>query len=136
MNVPHETAAAARRWLRWANEDLALAFHAARNEELAPRGACMWSHQAGEKAMKALLVACDIDPPKLHDLNRLAGRLPLMAREALVGIDIDSLSRSAIDGRYPDDFEEATRSEATEAIKLAEQVLSIATRCLDDLLGA
>ena len=69
MSVLPEIAEAARRWMRWASEDLALARHSAANAELAPRGACMWSHQAGEKAIKALLVTYDIDPPKQHDLT-------------------------------------------------------------------
>ena len=58
-------------WLRWANEDLVMAERAHLMEGFVPRGVCMWSHQSGEKAVKALLVAYDIDPPKQHDLARL-----------------------------------------------------------------
>jgi HEPN domain-containing protein len=48
---------------------------------------CLLAQQAAEKAIKAVLVAEDVDPPKLHDLRRL-----LRAAEAatrLVGADPD-----------------------------------------------
>lgn len=131
MSVPPEIIDAARRWMRWALEDHALARFAVTNVELAPRGACMWSHQAGEKAIKALLVAYDIDPPKQHDLDRLTLRLPEPARRLFVDIDLGSLSRWAIDGRYPDDFEEATIAQAAAAIEHAQQVLALAASHLD-----
>ena len=74
-------------WLRWASEDLVMAERAHLMEGFVPRGVCMWSHQSGEKAVKALLVAYDIDPPKQHDLARLALRLPPAAADALLAID-------------------------------------------------
>ena len=134
MSVLPEIAEAARRWMRWASEDLALARHSAANAELVPRGACMWSHQTGEKAIKALLVAYDIDPPKQHDLHRLTLRLPASAQSLFADVDLASLSRWAIDGRYPDDFEEATGAQATEALECARQVLAVAASHLDRLL--
>lgn len=69
---PLDRTAIARRWLRWAEEDLALAEHTAADDDLVARGACVWAHPAAEKALKALLILRDIDPPKLHDLDRLA----------------------------------------------------------------
>ena len=134
MSVPPEIADAARRWMRWALEDHALARFSVTNVELAPRGACMWSHQAGEKAIKALLVASDIDPPKQHDLDRLSLRLPASAQSLFTDVDLASLSRWAIDGRYPDYFEEPTGAQAAEAIECAQQVLALAVGHLDQLL--
>ena len=59
------------RWLRLAREDLAAAMHLAEAAHLPHRVACLLAQQAAEKAIKAVLVAEDIDPPKLHDLRRL-----------------------------------------------------------------
>ena len=124
MSVSPEAAAAARRWLQWADEDWTMADAASRDATFVPRGVCMWSHQAGEKAVKALLCAHDIDPPKQHDLSRLVQRLPERDRDLLDGIDIDELSRWAIEGRYPDDFDEASTAEAATALKLAHEVMT------------
>ena len=94
----------------------------------------MWSHQAGEKAIKALLVAYDIDPPKQHDLHRLTLRLPVSSQSLFNDVDVASLSRWAIDGRYPDDFEEATSAQAAEALERAQEVLTLAVNHLDQML--
>jgi hypothetical protein len=82
-----------------------LAEHTAADEELVPRGACIWAHQAAEKAIKALLVARDVDPPKLHDLDRLVGRLPEAVASVFDGLDLPELSPWAIEGRYPADLD-------------------------------
>lgn len=72
---PGPAHAQAQRWLRWAGEDLVAARHSAADAEIASRVACGLAQQAAEKAIKALLVAADLDPPKTHNLLRLA-RMP------------------------------------------------------------
>jgi len=69
------------RWLRLAREDKAAAVHLADAAHLPHRVACLLAQQAAEKAIKAVLVAEDVDPPKLHDLRRLLERCasPIMA---------------------------------------------------------
>ena len=134
MSVPPEIVDAARLWLRWANEDFVMAQRSHQMEGFVPRGVCMWSHQSGEKAVKALLVAHDIDPPKQHDLARLALRLPPAAADALLAIDVDELSRWAIEGRYPADLDEAQEADATRAIQLAGVVLRVVRSLLDELV--
>jgi HEPN domain-containing protein len=109
--------------LRWADEDLALAEHTAADSEVVARGACVWAHQAAEKALKALLILRDIDPPKLHDLDRLAQRLPDDEGKAFVSIELPELTRWSIEGRYPADLDEATHSDGLKAIAIAKQVL-------------
>ncbi len=65
MSEEDETVAGlARRWLRWAQEDLGLARSAHADPDVVPRGACTWAHQCGEKALKAILVAQELDPPQ------------------------------------------------------------------------
>ncbi len=113
------------RWLRWADEDLALAEYTAADPDLVSRGACVWAHQAVEKALKALLILRDIDPPKLHDLDRLAQRLPNHEGKAFASIELPELTRWLIEGRYPADLDEATHADALKAIAAARQVLVV-----------
>ena len=115
----------ARRWLRWADEDLALAEHTAADLDVVARGACVWAHQAAEKALKALLILRDIDPPKLHDLDRLAQRLPEFEGSAFLSIELPELTRWSIEGRYPADLDEATHADGLKAIAVARQVLDV-----------
>lgn len=115
----------ARRWLRWADEDLEIARHTAAVPELVARGACVWAHQAAEKAIKALLVFHNIDPPKLHDLDRLVQRLPVRERAGLMGLELPQLTRWSIEGRYPADLDEATAADAASAIEIATTVIEL-----------
>lgn len=124
---PESLELAVRLWLRWANEDLLLCRHAAVDSGVVPRGACTWAHQAAEKALKALLISYGVDPPKTHSLRQLARLLPDDPALALAGIDLDSLTRWSIEGRYPDEAEEASTDDAHDALALAEDVVAIAT---------
>ena len=122
--TPPDRTDIARRWLRWADEDLALAEHTAADLDLVARGACVWARQAAEKGLKALLILRDIDPPRLHDLDRLAQRLPDDEGSAFVPIELPELTRWSIEGRYPADLDEATHADALKAIFVARQVLA------------
>ena len=119
-NVQRDPASIADRWLRWAQEDLKAAEHIADDDEVVPRAACVFAHQAAEKAIKALLVARGTDPPRLHDLDRLAARLPEDDNERFDAIDLPELTRWAIEGRYPDDAEEATRADSRQSLEVDE----------------
>jgi hypothetical protein len=96
-SVPPDEPSAASRSLRWASEDLTLAEHAAADHDVVPRGACVWAHQAAEKALKGLLVARDIDPPRLHDLDRLVALLPEAEAGVFDRLDLPELTRWAIE---------------------------------------
>jgi HEPN domain-containing protein len=122
----------ARRWLRWADEDLALAKHTAADPNVVARGACVWAHQAAEKAIKALLIFRDVDPPKLHDLDRLSQRLPDDEGTAFDAIELPGLGRWSIEGRYPADLDEAIPADALRAIDVAEQVLAVVRAAVAD----
>lgn len=113
------------RWLRLAQEDLTVARHTAADPELVARAACTWAHQAAEKALKGLLVAEGIDPPKSHDLIRLSSRLNAGLHGRLDKLDLAELTRWAIEGRYPDEFVEATEADAERAVLTAEAVLAV-----------
>ena len=126
--VAHEQA---RRWLRWADEDLVAARHSADDTEVAPRVACSLAQQAAEKAIKALVVSSDLDPPKTHNLLRLARMLAEETASRPLDVDLEDLTRWAIEGRYPGDLDEATSRDAARAVELADQVLAIAQAALE-----
>jgi HEPN domain-containing protein len=59
-------------WIQYASNDLISTRHLF--EDLYPKQtniATYLSHQCAEKALKAFLVAHDIEPPKIHDLDKL-----------------------------------------------------------------
>lgn len=132
MAEVHPTEEPSRRWLRWANEDLVAAGHSAVDADVAPRVACGLAQQAAEKAIKALLVAADVDPPKSHNLLRLARMLTEERARLLLEVDLEELTRWAIEGRYPEDLDEATANDATRAVELAGQVTALAHRALEE----
>lgn len=105
--------------MRWAAEDLLAARHNLGDAEVAPRMACGLAHQAAEKAIKALVVAANIDPPKSHDLLRLVRMLSADAARSFLDVDLQELTRWAIEGRYPEDLDEAVTRGARRAVELA-----------------
>ena len=122
---PRDRADGAGRWLRWADEDLALAGHTAADSGVVARGACLWAHQAAERALKAPLILRDIDPPRLHDLDRLAQRLPRDESSDFAAIDLPELTRWSIVGRHPADLDELAHVVAVKAMAIARQVLDV-----------
>jgi HEPN domain-containing protein len=126
----------AERWIRWASEDLVLACGAHAQVDAVPRGACAWAHQCAEKALKAIIVAHDIDPPKTHNLLQLEQLVATQLAGALADIDLEALTRWSIEGRYPEDLEEATEEDAAHAIESASAVLTIVQETLAKAPGA
>ncbi len=121
-----------QRWLRWADEDLVAAGHNAADAEIAPRVACSLARQAAEKAIEALLVAADVDPPKSHNPLRLARMLTEERVRPLFEVDLEELTRWAIAGRYPEDLDEAATTDAAQTVELARQVTTLAHRALEE----
>lgn len=135
-NVQRDPSSNSARWLRWAQEDLKAAEHIADDDEVVPRAACVFAHQAAEKALKGPLVARNTDPPKLHDLDRLVARLPEEDNERFDSIDLPELTRWAIEGRYPDDAEEATPADARRSIALAAAVVAAVRQAMVQIAKA
>lgn len=131
---PESLTSRVQRWLRWAEEDLTLAEHTGEDHELLPRGACMWAHQAAEKALKALVVAQGIDPPKTHSLLHLEQLVPHELTDKLATLDLVSLTRWAIEGRCPDDLDEATAEDVETALTTARAVLGLAASAAQRML--
>ncbi|MBW7896413.1 MAG: HEPN domain-containing protein [Opitutaceae bacterium] len=94
-----ETDGEALRWLDFAREDLA---YGGFGLERFPRAAAWSFQQAGEKALKAGLVAKSIVPPRTHDLVLLLNLLDPNGSEELrtAVLQLAEISAAA---RYPDD---------------------------------
>ncbi len=83
-----------------ADEVLALAEHSAADAGVVSCGACVWAHQAAEMALNALLILRGI----VNDEG-----------SAFTTIELPKLTRCAIEGRCPADFDEATPVLTTQA---------------------
>jgi HEPN domain-containing protein len=110
------------RWMEKALDDLEIAEEILPNH---PGGSTFHSQQAAEKALKALLIAIGMRPPKTHRIELL---LELLEREGIKTDEIrhskpENLSDYAVEARYPDFEEEPTEEEAHEALKIAREVV-------------
>jgi HEPN domain-containing protein len=123
------------RWLRLAREDLAAARHLANAAHLPHRVACLLAQQAAEKAVKAVLVAEDTDPPKLHDLRRLLQRCVSPVMMELDEPALEDLSRWSVAGRYPADVDEGTAKDVETCLDTASRVLEHAAQAATQLVG-
>ena len=113
MSEP-EAATEARRWLRYASEDLEIAGQMERVPS-GPRYACWFSQQAAEKALKAALVLEGIEFPYTHDLPRLRNLLPDGWPEGLGPTVLARLTEWGVATRYPGDWPEPTDADARRA---------------------
>ncbi|MDT8300017.1 MAG: HEPN domain-containing protein [Sedimentisphaerales bacterium] len=114
-------------WLRYSRSDLELA-RTIRTAEVMFEVLCFHAQQAAEKALKAVLIAKDVPPPKTHNIRTL---LDLLPEEIIVPEEIEdaaSLSDYAVTSRYPGDFEPVNEEEYKEAVRLAATVVLWAER--------
>jgi HEPN domain-containing protein len=77
-----------------------------------------------EKAIKAALVFLQADFPRRHDLDVLRNLLPDGWSLREEHPDLASLSEWSVEARYPGDWPEATRADASEAVRQADAVWS------------
>ena len=92
-------------WLKFARSDFKVKELIFENDEIELIFA-FHCQQAIEKLLKAILVENDIQPPKIHDLQRLIYLLPEKYKKQLskYKTELDTLSMIYIDSRYPSDF--------------------------------
>ena len=105
MNDP-ETVNEARRWLRFAREDLDVAQRLLATDETPSRHVCFLSQQSAEKALKAALVLEGTDFPYRHDLDALRNLLPDTWSVRRKHPDLAQLTEWAVEARYPGDWQE------------------------------
>ncbi len=116
-------------WLRYARSDLELA-RVTRPDEVLFEGLCFHAQQAAEKALKAVLIAKAVPPPKTHNIRTL---LDLLPQEVIAPQEIEdaaSLTDYAVTSRYPGDFESVDEEEYKETVRLAETVVLWAERII------
>jgi len=116
-------------WLRYAYSDLELA-RVGRTSNVLFEGLCFHAQQAAEKALKAVLIAKGVPPPKTHNIRTL---LDLLPQEVIAPQEIEdaaSLTDYAVTSRYPGDFESVDEEEYKEAVRLAETVVLWAERII------
>ena len=91
-------------WLRKADSDL-MAVELALNAGVALDAACFHAQQAAERALKAYLLARDVDFPFTHNLARLLLLCQIQepAFSSLLAL-ADTLTPYAVDLRYDNDF--------------------------------
>ncbi|MGH9372958.1 MAG: HEPN domain-containing protein [Vicinamibacterales bacterium] len=121
--IGRDAHAEAKRWIRFAGEDLRTAEALLQHDELIPRHACWLAGQAAEKAIKAGLVAAQIPFPFSHDLDTLRNLLPDGWATRRQHPDLAELTGWAVEARYPGDWPDATADEARTSVALARLVL-------------
>jgi HEPN domain-containing protein len=116
-------------WISHAKSDLRLAQIASKDEFVRKEQACFHAQQAGEKAIKAVLLSRKIGFPLTHDIEQLLEiaegngiALPEDVREASL------LTPYAVESRYPGCWFEITEDDLAEAIRSAEHTLKWAER--------
>jgi HEPN domain-containing protein len=124
--------ATAREWLRFADDDAALARGGlTRRQIFQPRQVCFNAQQATEKAIKALLVAEQITFSFTHDLEQLARLLPPSRIVTAAVVDLAWLGQWATATRYPGSAE-PNWVEARRAVEIAETLVADARASLGD----
>ena len=115
MSDPDPVVHEALRWLRFAEEDLAVALQLVTGTPPAPRHACWLSQQAAEKTLKAALILEGIHFPFSHDLDALRNLLPNSWSVRSTHADLAELTEWAVETRYPGDWSEPAEAEAIRA---------------------
>ena len=105
----------ARRWLRFALEDLDVAQCLLAADGSQPRHACFLAQQAA-------LVPEETDFPLRHDLDALRNLLPDTWSVRRTHTDLAQLTQWALEARYPGDWQEATEDDANRAVSQARGV--------------
>ena len=131
MTTHPSPADAARRWLRFAQDDLTVAERAATTADLAPHIGCYHAQQCGEKALKAILVFLQIRYPLRHDLDEVRDLIPPGWDVVTAHPDLSALSQWATVGRYPGNWPEATDQDSRDAASQARAVWDAVLHDLD-----
>ena len=110
-------------WLKKADEDLEFAISVIKDSTFYAQ-ICFHFHQAAEKYLKSLIIACDLEFKKIHDLPVLlkscVGKKPGLK---ILMNDCRFLNGFYIDTRYPVHWPTRyTKEEALKAKKAAEHI--------------
>ena len=117
----------ARDWLRHAKGDLAMA-RLRKTPSLLYEHLCFHAQQAAEKSIKAVLVHFGIPVPRSHDLAYLLERLPDGLSIPPTMLELPTLTKYAVQQRYPGDVPALTFRHRRHALRLAEAGVAWAVR--------
>ena len=109
-------------WIYKAEEDFESAVYLFKKDKKAvPDSVCFHCQQCIEKYLKAFLISNDIEPPEIHDLQRLKAICSEVDEsfEEVSG-ELDILNAYAVNFRYPG--EAATVEEAHEAVFVMRKI--------------
>lgn len=125
MTIDHELALA---FLQKAEHDLGTA-RLLIADEVYFDSICFHCQQLAEKSIKALLTHKSIRFKKIHDLEILLSMLndPDFNEHGSYAVILNSY---AVDARYPGDYAEPEKEEATEALRMATEIYEIVKRKL------
>jgi HEPN domain-containing protein len=85
---------------------------------------CFDAQQAAEKALKAVLVQCQVAFPKTHAIADLLTLLQQAGTPAPPDVEVASiLTGYAVDARYPGLSEPVTAEDYREAVEIADRVV-------------
>lgn len=120
-----------QRWIEKASRDLYTARTMLQVDDVPADIVCFHCQQCAEKSLKAFLVSCDQAPPRTHDVVKLLA-LCRNFREDFSSLEDSAIALAdyAVEVRYPDDWREIPREEATEAVLKAVQVFTLVSEQL------
>lgn len=123
-------------WIEKADEDLKFATVILEEGlEFYPQ-ICFALHQAVEKYLKAYIIANELDFQKVHDLGRLVKICGQKDKEFDQYFDkVVDLSTYYIETRYPDYEVQVNKSQAEDALNLAEQIATFVKQKIGDKNG-
>ena len=90
------------------------------------------SQQAGEKALKAILVFLGLKFPKTHDLDLIRELIPAGWKVKEKFPQLYDLSVWAVESRYPAHTPDVTEGEAKETLNLADAVFNTVSTELEE----
>ena len=120
-------AGSAQDWLRHARSDLALT-RMRKTKTLLYEHLCFHAQQAAEKALKAVLVHHGVRVPRSHDLAYLTSKLPEDVSIPVHIIEFPTLTRYAVQQRYPGESPPLTPRHRRRALQLAQDTVAWAAR--------
>ena len=113
----------AKRWLEYAQTDIKAAYALLDSGDFFPRQVCFGAQQAGEKALKAILVLLKIKFPHSHDLDLIRELIPEGWEIKKKFPKLYDLSVWAVESRYPGNYPDVVEHEARETLLLAEAIV-------------
>ncbi|MEP0813464.1 MAG: HEPN domain-containing protein [bacterium] len=118
-------------WLVIARSNLNLA-KVERPEGVCIEELCNGAHQCVEKSLKAVILSFGVEPPWVHDIEALAGKVAEFTEFPAELAAAFSLTDYATTLRYPGPDRDATEQDLAEAIELAEAVFAWASTVIKD----